>query len=101
ANVVDAVRNGLADLLVDEVVHIDVDRNAVRLIIAAGVLVVADQFLLLGVDRNDRLAGGLMRFDLRVDVLELRVPIGMASAFLALAIDLTAIAEAFEQLRNP
>ena len=42
-----------------------------------------------------------MRFDLRVDVLELRVAIGMASAFLALAIDLTAIAEAFEQLGNP
>ena len=42
-----------------------------------------------------------MRFDLRVDVLELRVAIGKASAFLALAIDLTPIAEAFEQLGNP
>ena len=41
-----------------------------------------------------------MRRGLRIDVLELRVAIGMASAILALAIDLTAIAEAFEQLRN-
>ena len=64
------------------------------------VLVFADQFLLLGVDGDHRLAGGLMRFDLRVDVLELRVAIGMASALLALTIDLTAIAEAFEQLRD-
>jgi hypothetical protein len=57
--------------------------------------------LFLRVDRDHRLAGGLMRFDLRGDVFELRVAIGMASAFLALAIDLTAIAEAFEQLGNP
>ena len=42
-----------------------------------------------------------MRFDLCVDVLELRVAIGMASTFLALAIDLTAIAKTFEQLGNP
>ena len=100
ADIVDAIGNGLAELLVNEVVHIDVDRDALRSIIAAGVLVFADQFLFLGVDRDHRLTGGLIRFDLRVDVLELRVAIGMASAFLALAIDLTAIAEAFEQLRD-
>ena len=101
ADIVDAIGNGLAEFLVDEVMHIDVERATLLLIIAASVLVFADQFLLLGVDRDHRLAGGLMRFDLRVDVLELRVAIGMASAFLALAIDLTPIAEAFEQLGNP
>jgi len=101
ADIVDATGNGLAELLVDEVMHIDVDRAALRLIIATRVLVFADQFFLLGVDRDHRLAGGLIRLGLRVDVLELRVPIGMASAFLALAVDLTAIAEAFEELGNP
>src|SRR5208283_5277176 len=100
ADVIDAVGNGLAEFLVDEVMHIDVDWSALRPIIAAGVLVFADQFFLLGVDRDHRLTGSLMRFNLRVDVLELRVAIGMASAFLALAIDLTAVAEAFEQLRD-
>ena len=72
-----------------------------RSIVAARILVLADQFLLLGVDRDHRLASGLKRRGLRVDMLELRVPIRMTAAFLGLAIDLTAVAEAFEQLRNP
>jgi len=63
--------------------HIDVDWSAFAAIIVAGVLVFADQFFLL-VSTEIRLAGSLMRFDLRVDVLELRVAIGMASASLLL-----------------
>ncbi len=101
ADIIDAIGNGLAELLADEVVRIDVERATLRLVIAAGVLVFANQFFFLGVDRDHRLAAGLMRFDLRVDVLDLRVAIRMTSAFLAVEGDLMAIAEAFEQLRNP
>lgn len=46
------------------------------------------------------MAGDLEGQNLRVDVLELRVAIGVARAFLGLAIDLPAIAEPFEQLRD-
>ena len=59
ADVVDAIGNGLAEFLVDEVMHIDVERATLLLIIAAGVLVFADLALFLGVDRDHRLAGGL------------------------------------------
>jgi hypothetical protein len=38
---------------------------------------------------------------LRVDVLELSVPVDMMAAFRALAVDLTAVAEAIEPLGNP
>src|SRR5208283_861891 len=52
-------------------------------------------------DRDHRLAGGLKGFNPRVDVFELSVPVDMMAALQALAIDLAAIAEAFEQLRDP
>jgi hypothetical protein len=55
---------------------------------SAAVLEVADQLLLLGVDRDDGLACGLGRNHLRVDVLELRIAIGMARALKGLAVDL-------------
>src|SRR6202043_3578891 len=79
--------------------HIDLVGTAFRSIVAACVLVGADQFLLLAIDRDHRLAGGLESDDLPVDVLELRlsVAVGMMAAFLGLAIDLPAIAKAFQQ----
>src|SRR5208337_342833 len=101
ANVVDAVGNGFAEFFVDEVMHVDLLRTAFRSIVASGVLVRADQLLLLGVDRDHRLAGALKGQDLRVDMFELSVSVGMMTAFLGLAVDLAAIAEAFEQLGNP
>ena len=101
ADVVNSVRNGFAEFLVDEVVHVDLVGTALGPIVAAAVLVGADQFLLLRVDRDHRLAGGLKGFNLRVDVFELSVPVDMMAALQALAIDLAAIAEAFEQLRDP
>ena len=66
-HVVDAVRDRLAEFLVGEVV--DVDRAPVmpgRLVLPAAVLEVADQFLLLGVDRDDRLPGRDVLDDLRL-----------------------------------
>jgi hypothetical protein len=49
-DVVDAIRNGFAEFLVAEVMHVDLVGAAFRSIVAARVLVGADQFLLLGVE---------------------------------------------------
>jgi len=70
---------------------------ALRAQLAPAVLAVADQFLLLGVDRDRRLSVRLKRLDLRVDVLELRIPVGMAGAFPGLAVGLQAEAELRQQ----
>jgi hypothetical protein len=53
-----------------------------KAIVRAAVPEVADQLLLLRVDGDQRLAGRLRRLHLRVDVLELRVSIGMARSSL-------------------
>jgi hypothetical protein len=99
-DVVDAVRNRLAQFLVDEVMHVDLVGTAFGAIVGTGVFVFADIFLLFGVDRDHRLAGGLKRGGPPVDVLELRVPVGMAAAFQALAVDLAAVARLFKQSRQ-
>jgi hypothetical protein len=52
ANVINAIRHHLAEFLVLEVVGIDLDRPAFGSIITAGVLKLANQLLLLRVDRG-------------------------------------------------
>jgi hypothetical protein len=47
ANVIDAVGNGFAQFFVDEVMHVDLIRAAFRPIVAACILVGADQFFFL------------------------------------------------------
>ncbi len=59
-----------------------------------------DQFLLLGVDADDRLAQGELQLDRAVDVRELGVPVGMARALERLAVRLEAVAQVVEQLRH-
>ena len=70
----------LAQLRVEEVVDADLLGVALGLPLPAAVLEVADQFLLLGVHRDDRLAPPLERSDLAVDVLELGVAVGVRAA---------------------
>jgi hypothetical protein len=100
SKVVDAVGRRAPDLVVDEVVHQDFDRVALRSEFTPTVLVVSHQLALLGVHR-DR---GLLRLELSperlVDVLELRVAIWMLCPFETLAIGLQAVAELLEQLRH-
>ena len=76
-DVIDPVGDRLAELWVFEVVGADLDRLAGRAPLTPAVLEVADQLLLLGVDRYHRLAGGHRARDRGVYVLELRVAVGM------------------------
>src|ERR1019366_1244243 len=101
ADVIDSIRSDFAEFLVDEIMNLDLVGTTLRTVVAARVLVRADGFLFLRVDRDHGLTGGLKGFDLRVDEFELSVPVGMLAAFQALAVDLTTVAERFEQLRNP
>ena len=56
--------------------------------------------LLLGVDRDDRLAGSLERLHFGIDVLELSVTVGMAGAFARLRIGLQAEAQTLQEATN-
>src|SRR6202166_355731 len=81
----------LAQFLVLEIVGVDLDRPTLRAIVAAAVLGLAEQFLLLRVDRYHRLILRLKRPDFGVDIFELGVAIGMFAAFLGLAVGMAAI----------
>jgi hypothetical protein len=74
-------------------VHLDAFWAAFRAIVGAAVLIVADEFLLLGINRDDGLPRSLCGNDFRVDVLELGIPVGMLRAFVRLAIGLPREAE--------
>ncbi len=68
--------------------------------VAAAVLEGADQFLLLGVDRDRRLLRAVGRRGPARDVAKLRVPVGVLAAFARLDVALQAVAEAVQQLRD-
>jgi hypothetical protein len=59
-------------------------RLADRLPLDPAVGIVADQLLLLGIDRDDRLPGGQMRLGLLVDIPKLGVPVRVLGALLGL-----------------
>src|SRR6202167_4975847 len=100
ANVVDPVGDDFAQFLVLEIVGVDLDRPTLRAIVAAAVLELAEQFLLLRVDRYHRLIVDLKLLDLGVDIFELSVAIGMFAAFLGLAVGMAAILQFPQQLGN-
>ena len=88
ADVVDPVGDDLAEFLVFKIVGVDLDRPALRAIVAAAVLELAEQFLLLGVDRYRRLIGRVKLLYLGVDIFELSVAVGMFAAFLGLTVEM-------------
>src|SRR5580658_1867052 len=100
SDVVDAVRNRLAESLVDEVVHAHRLRLARRAPLLATVGEISDEFLLLGVHGDHRLTGTLKAPRLRVDVLELLVAIGVFRALAHLARPLQAVLHAVQQLAD-
>src|SRR5712692_4178529 len=64
------------------------------------VLVIPDQLLLLRVHGDDRSAPGQRPADLIIDVLELRVAVGMIRAFLGLPVPLEAVVHRAQKLRH-
>jgi hypothetical protein len=75
--VIHPVGHGLAQFLVGKIVGVHLDRIAGRAPFASGVFELADQFFLLGVHADDRIACVLVAADLLVEVAKLRVAIGM------------------------
>ena len=90
-HVVDAVRDGLAEVLVGEVVHVDLLGLAAGPPFPATVLVPPDQLLLLGVHADHRAARGHVLLRLRVEVAELGVPVRVLLALDRLGVALQAV----------
>jgi len=89
--IVDAVRSDLAQFRIDEVMNPDFFGRALGLPFLACVLEVANQFLLLGIDGNRGVSGGLIFGNCSRDVRKLCVPIFMLPAFPSLAGRLQAV----------
>ena len=79
-DVVDAIGDGLAQVLVGEVVDVDAFGLTHGLVLASAVLELPDQFLLLGVDRDHRLPGTDVLCDRGVEVTELGVAVLVLAA---------------------
>jgi hypothetical protein len=75
--VIDTIWNDLAQGLAGKVVDLDRLRLSLRRPLATAIVELADPFLLFGIDRDDRLALLLEGFGTPVDVLKLRIPIGV------------------------
>ena len=97
ADVVHPVGNCLPELLVGEVMHLHLNRLTLPLPLTACVLEVADELLLLGVDRDDRTT--LLQEGCRgtVDEIELPVAVGVVCPLAALAVGLHAVAQHVEK----
>jgi hypothetical protein len=89
-DVVDAIRCHLAEFRDDEVMHPDRLGLPLGAQFAATILEVADQFFFLGVNGDRRLMSGQSLSHTLVDVVKLRVPIGIGAAFPGLAVALQA-----------
>jgi hypothetical protein len=97
ADVIYPVRDGLAQLLVDEVEHIHPLGLTLRPPGAAPVRVGADQLLLLGVHADHRLACSQVRGDLPADVTELAILVRVLLPLDGLGIALQAVTQAVFQ----
>ncbi len=84
--VVNSVRRRLAEFLVDEIINLHQLRRTFWSPNLSVLPVIADQFLLFGVDGNDRTISFQKLFRLLVDEFELGVSIRIRSAFDRLAI---------------
>jgi hypothetical protein len=97
-HVVDTIRGYLAQAGNGKVMDADRFRRTAWLPLFSCILEVSDQFLFLRIDRDYRLASCLRRLHLRIEVLKLRIPIGMRSSFLLLTVSLQAIPQLVQQL---
>ena len=99
-DIVNAIGHNLAKVFVLEIVDVHTLRSALGPVIAAAISEIANQLLLLGIDRYDRLTGSLRRKHLAVDMLELGIAIGMVRAFIGLAVRLPRKAKPGEKLAH-
>ncbi len=99
-DVVDAVGHGPAEFGDDEVMHPHFVGRTLWPPFASGIPEVADEFLLLRVDRNRWLARRQALPSPLVDVVELRVAIGMARSLARLTIGLQAVIELVQELAH-
>ena len=98
--VVHPVRDYLAQRVVDKVVHADGDRLALGVPLATGVLVVADELLLLRVDGDHGCAPRLERVDPVVEILELIVAVRVRRPLQRLLRRLEAVPARVQELPN-
>src|ERR1700722_12431440 len=68
--------------------------------LSPGILEVSDQFLLLGIDGDDRLPRPQGGLHLGVDMLELSIPVRVALPLESLAVGLEAVVKSVEQLTD-
>src|SRR5208283_2690382 len=98
--IINSIRHGATELLDQEIVHAHFFRIALFAPLAAGVLEIADQLLLLGIDGYSRLVLGHGCLDRVVDHTKLRVAVGIVSALARLAIGLQAELLLLQQLAD-
>jgi len=91
AQVIDPLGDGLAQLLVEEVLGADLLGMATAAPFSPGVAKIPDQFLLFRIDRDDGLTFRLEGTHLLIDMLELGIAIGVVLALLGLAVSLQAV----------
>ena len=97
-DVVNAVRRHLAEFRDLEIVHPYRFRISGTAQLATGILEVPDEFFLLRVHRDRRLAGTDRRLHRAVDVVELRIAIRVLATFPGLAVALAAVVQLAQQI---
>jgi hypothetical protein len=97
-DVVNAVGRGASKLGINEVVDADLLGRSGWPIFTSAILEVADEFFLLGIDRDRRLVGRDGALDCLGDVPELRVAIDVARSFERLTIGLETVSELLQQM---
>src|SRR3712207_1511193 len=90
-------RSGLAQALVGEVLGPHLLRLPLRLPLGPAVLEIPEQFLLLGVHRDDRLPAPLAGPDPGADELELGIAVRVGGPLARLAVALQAVAQVVQQ----
>src|SRR5262249_24619679 len=99
-DVVDPIRDRAPQPGIDEVVNVDELGLALGVPLATVVLEISDQFLALGVDRDDRLISAEEVDRLVIDVTKLCVAIDVSTAFPRLAVCLQAVVHLAEQIAH-
>ena len=98
--IVHAIGDGLALGGIQEVMNLHLLRVPLGAPRSPAILEPPHQFLLLGVHRDRRLAALQLGRDRLVDVLELRIPIGMTGPLQRLAVGLQAVFQVMQQSRH-